>query len=394
MGLTVSSAVLWATSQVMSGSLSLLYGVAGVSPHIPGYHSPQHHGIEDQPTLTAQNPIACAATLTANHPSSQINLRSEPSLAGRRLGYGLVGDRLSILGQTVADDGYAWYQVQFQVSPFPEGWIRGDFIALNSVNCSIDAFAARSAVQSVEPDTRPDRLFSPSQVEYFLDVALGSEYGDNSARIRRWEEDICLNLNFPAEENISALAEEAVRSTVAEVIEDIQSTLDTSNLNASNASALLHGVDDGSLSTVSDGTPINISILGNEDGCDEANVEFFYVQSENFRQYDPNPRQGQVGHVWTWWRNNTINRARILISSNYLTDDERDHVIREEITQSLGILKDSWNYPTSIFYQGWTTTTDYDPIDEAVINMLYHPQIQPGMSHQEVEDVLNQLASK
>ena len=48
------------------------------------------------------------------------------------------------------------------------------------------------------------------------------------------------------------------------------------------------------------------------------------------------------------------------------------HLLREELTQSLGLFNDSWDYPESIFYQAWTTTTEYAPIDSELIDMLYN----------------------
>jgi hypothetical protein len=43
----------------------------------------------------------------------------------------------------------------------------------------------------------------------------------------------------------------------------------------------------------------------------------------------------------------------------------------KELTQSLGLLNESWKYPESIFYQGWTTTTSFSKIDKRLIDLLY-----------------------
>jgi hypothetical protein len=47
-------------------------------------------------------------------------------------------------------------------------------------------------------------------------------------------------------------------------------------------------------------------------------------------------------------------------------------VLREELTQSLGLCNDSWEYPNSIFYQGWSTNTEYSDLDKEIIQMLYN----------------------
>lgn len=48
------------------------------------------------------------------------------------------------------------------------------------------------------------------------------------------------------------------------------------------------------------------------------------------------------------------------------------HLIREELTQSLGLTADSYKYPESIFYEPWTETTEYAEIDKQLIKMVYN----------------------
>jgi hypothetical protein len=81
----------------------------------------------------------------------------------------------------------------------------------------------------------------------------------------------------------------------------------------------------------------------------------------------------------------------VLISTTGLTPRERSHLIREELTQGLGLLNDSWDREDSIFYQGWTDITRYAPIDRSVIAMLYRPELTPGMSIEQALAVLREL---
>lgn len=46
--------------------------------------------------------------------------------------------------------------------------------------------------------------------------------------------------------------------------------------------------------------------------------------------------------------------------------------LREEITQSLGAINDSYRYPTSTFYQGENYVTEYSDMDVNVIKILYN----------------------
>jgi hypothetical protein len=59
---------------------------------------------------------------------SRVNVRKVPSTEDVSPHYGLVGDEVEILQETISDkDGRTWYRVRFPRTQ-AEGWIRGDFI--------------------------------------------------------------------------------------------------------------------------------------------------------------------------------------------------------------------------------------------------------------------------
>lgn len=70
--------------------------------------------------------------------------------------------------------------------------------------------------------------------------------------------------------------------------------------------------------------------------------------------------------------NNVITKGTMYVDM-YRTENllEKKHLLREELTQSLGLFNDSWLYPESIFYQGWSTVTKYSDIDKELIKKLY-----------------------
>ncbi|MBW4474383.1 MAG: SH3 domain-containing protein [Stenomitos rutilans HA7619-LM2] len=59
--------------------------------------------------------------------SGRVNIRETPSTSSSVRHYGLGGDRVTILNQTNAPDGYRWYFVEFSNSG-ARGWIRGDLL--------------------------------------------------------------------------------------------------------------------------------------------------------------------------------------------------------------------------------------------------------------------------
>jgi len=80
--------------------------------------------------------------------------------------------------------------------------------------------------------------------------------------------------------------------------------------------------------------------------------------------------------------------AKILIAIDEISQQERSHLIREELTQSLGIMNDSYSFEDSIFYQGWTDTINYLPIDRTIISLLYDPRLKSGMTQEQVRSIL------
>jgi hypothetical protein len=77
-----------------------------------------------------------------------------------------------------------------------------------------------------------------------------------------------------------------------------------------------------------------------------------------------------------------INRANLA---------EQKHLLREELTQSLGLARDSQEYPESIFQSAWTNTTNYALIDSDLIRLLYHPDMSIGLTKAQVDVVLKEI---
>lgn len=181
--------------------------------------------------------------------------------------------------------------------------------------------------------------------QYFLEIALGSEYG-SGGHIRKWTDPVVVT--------VEGVPTDRDRQTLAQVIRELRQLT---------------------------GHPISEGANGN--------ITIHFAPESQFAQIEPNYRPQNMGFFWLWWQNFTINRAVILIASEGVTQTERSHLIREELTQSLGLAQDSDRYPGSIFYGRWTETTEYSPHDKGIIQTLYRDDIRPGMNRQQVEAVLN-----
>ncbi len=190
-------------------------------------------------------------------------------------------------------------------------------------------------------------------LDYFRVIAGSSEFGGGGGVLHRWTGDLRIGVfgdPTPAD-----------RSALAAVVDDLNEIIDT----------------------------VEIITVEND-----PRIEMRFAPVDDFASIEPNYVEGNMGYVYIWWGDDgSVYRGRVLISTTGLTPEERAHLIREELTQGLGLLNDSWDYPESIFYQGWTDTTEYAPLDRLVIEMLYRPELSAGMGIDDAAAVLAGLGA-
>ena len=224
---------------------------------------------------------------------------------------------------------------------------------LQSVRSELDTTqtelqAVRSELQSMRSQLAVAR-YTPEEVEYFLEIALGSEYSGTHP-LAKWSGEIRISVfGDPTEEDLT---------TLDNVVDDI------------------NGLTGGqiTLQVVSESPDITIR----------------FIPLSEMPQYEAGYVPGNWGWFSTrWYSTYELYSANILISTDKPTQQERNHLIREELTQSLGLFNDSWAYPDSIFYQDWTATQGFSYIDRKVIEMLYSEEIQLGMNREQIESVFS-----
>ncbi len=198
----------------------------------------------------------------------------------------------------------------------------------------------------------PTRSASP-EVEYFEEIALGLEYGSSDGRVVKWKDALRIEVHG------SPTA--ADREALAQVIRDLTRLLGAGRLS-----------------------------LVESDG----NVDLWFAPVSHFPVLEPHYVPGNMGFGWINWNGSgVIEYARILIASDQLTAKQRAHLIREEVTQALGLLRDSDRYPESVFFQDWSETTWYAAIDEVLIRLLYRAEVRAGMPRAEVIPTLERIVT-
>jgi len=121
--------------------------------------------------------------------------------------------------------------------------------------------------------------------------------------------------------------------------------------------------------------PIDLSIVNNRS---KSNVVMYFGDYETFISDNPDlidvdEIKNSEGFFHVKSKGNEIKSSRILINlPNQDSENDVKDVLREEITQSLGFINDSWRYPNSCFYQGSNEVLEYSDVDIKLIKMLYN----------------------
>lgn len=195
---------------------------------------------------------------------------------------------------------------------------------------------------------------SPTQ-EYFLSIALGVEYGENET-LKKWKNDLKI---YVTDTTQTLLLQE-----LDKIITELNNLIGEIQLYRVNSRS-------------------------------KANFIVYLGDAATYMSdYAPEAAcwiPGNLGFFWVNWNaEGVITKGSVFIDLQHNTAvDCRRHLLREELTQALGLMQDSKKYPNSIFQQNWTCTTTYAEIDRDLIQLLYDPSLSTGMSKKEVINFFN-----
>ena len=90
------------------------------------------------------------------------------------------------------------------------------------------------------------------------------------------------------------------------------------------------------------------------------------------------------GYTYCYWANGVISEAQIGIATNVTNQKQRNHLIFEELSRSLGLLTGNTHYEDSIFYSTWTETQELSALDFSVLEILYNSKVEPNANYEAV----------
>jgi len=136
----------------------------------------------------------------------------------------------------------------------------------------------------------------------------------------------------------------------------------------------------------------NISIVNN---TSQSNYFIFFGTGAEYAQIYPS-QVNLVDSNWGlfsvfWNSQNQFTSGHMYVDIFRANITAQKHLLGEELTQSLGLAKDSRKYSASIFQSSWTTTTQFTLIDENLIRLLYHPNMDIGLNESQVDKILEEI---
>ncbi|KZS38599.1 hypothetical protein AWE51_13445 [Aquimarina aggregata] len=194
-------------------------------------------------------------------------------------------------------------------------------------------------------------------VDYFKEVALGFEFGSASRVTRKWKSQMKIFVDGDPSP--------ALKTELDNIISEINAL-------------------------TTDGFKIQIV-----DNFDQSNYHLFFGTGTAYASIYPDQRdfvENNWGLFYLLWNSsNELTSGHMYVDTRRANDMAQKHLLREELTQSLGLARDSKKYPESIFQSDWTTTNQYAQIDKELIQLLYHSDMATGLNRFDVDPILIQL---
>ncbi len=121
----------------------------------------------------------------------------------------------------------------------------------------------------------------------------------------------------------------------------------------------------------------------------QSDIRIWFVPGYMLPHYVKDYVDGNWGFFHTEHPDGRIVSARIGIAADLTEQEDRDHLILEELVGALGLPGDHTLYTDSILYDGWTLSPALGDVDWRMLNMLYDSAVRPGMSWPEAQKALH-----
>jgi hypothetical protein len=194
-------------------------------------------------------------------------------------------------------------------------------------------------------------------VEYFGEIALGSQLGGASAYLRRWQQP--LRFVILGEDSPELAAE------LAHTITELQAML----------------------------PQLRFEPVAERE---QANFVVFFGRSDDYAStiepaFAPYASANSSG-FWLRWQASHICNGSLYIDTTRIPEitDQR-YLLRTMLTRSLGMMQLSPRYDNTVFYSQWQPRLAYSQLDRQMLFWQYHPALHPGLDRNDLTKRLNEV---
>lgn len=181
-------------------------------------------------------------------------------------------------------------------------------------------------------------------LDYFAQIAFGSEYGNSTEKLCRWEKPVVYKVTGePTDKDLELIG------TLCDKLNCIE------------------------------GFP-GISEAG---VFDEANFEVMFISRGEIVEQFPDATEACVGMSEYRWLTESCEIISARAAIDKAETEERASTVCEEFLQAMGLAKDSYSHADSVFYQGKCVYSRPSALDWGMVELLYHPALRGGMSRYE-----------
>ncbi|MDZ7659699.1 DUF2927 domain-containing protein [Fodinibius sp.] len=224
------------------------------------------------------------------------------------------------------------------------------FIFLIGISCASTQIPSSLSRQTEKNIKSKNLVITDELTDYFLEIAFGSEYKGGDGLVT-WNKPIRIKLlgDFTTADSME----------IAGVVSELNNILSFTNLHLVN---------------------------------EQANISIYFTDKKGFEKNAPDYAHNNSGYFSIQWtpKEKHVTKGKILINIDQ-SQERRNHVIREEITQILGLMNDSERYPDSIFYQNYSTVTQYSSLDKKVLQLWEALRPLSGYKHKQIKRYLRKL---
>ncbi len=121
----------------------------------------------------------------------------------------------------------------------------------------------------------------------------------------------------------------------------------------------------------------------------DAAIRIWFIPQYMMKYYLEEYVEDNWGFFQYKTRDRRIISARIGIADDSTEQEDRNHLILEELVGALGLPGDHERYTDSILYEGRSSVQSLSEVDWRMLNLLYSPLLAPGFTEEQTKAALS-----